>query len=189
MKNKNGHSFIIILVTIIVFASCKKHKTVNPIDQLPPETQTGANKFGCLVDGKAFLPGGAAFSGGSLQCNYQFDNGFYFILIGRYQNLRNGIGNGSVGLFTDSLKIEEGKRIPLGVRMNGNASGARRKDTSSYQAEEFDTNGNLYTGELYIKKLDTIHQIVSGTFFFDAVNSNGLKSEIRDGRFDVRYTR
>ena len=174
---------------MFVFAGCKKHKTVNPIDQLPPETQTGAKTFGCLVDGKAFLPGGAAFSGGSLQCNYQFDNGFYFILIGRYQNLRNGEGNGSVGVFTDSLKIHEGERIPLKTRINGSASAGYLRPKSSYQVEEFDTDGNLYTGELYIKKLDTIHQIVSGTFWFDAVNSNGLKTEIREGRFDVRYTR
>ncbi|MGC8751863.1 DUF6252 family protein [Hydrotalea sp.] len=55
-------------------------------------------------------------------------------------------------------------------------------------------NGNIYstnhfvTGELNIKKLDTVNQIVSGTFWFDAVNANGQKVQIREGRFDVRYT-
>ena len=189
MRIKYNTLLLLAIYTVLIFTSCKKHKTVNPVDQLPPETQTGAKTFGCLVDGKVFLPGGAAFSGGSLQCNYQFDNGFYFILIGRYQNLQTGIGNNSIGVFTDSIKIQEGSRYPLRKRINGSASADYLRETSSYQAEEFDTDGNFYTGELYIKKLDTIHQIVSGTFFFDAVNSNGLKTEIREGRFDVRYTR
>ena len=48
----------------------------------------------------------------------------------------------------------------------------------------------IYTGTLRIKKLDSINQIVSGTFQFDAFEStNNKKVEIREGRFDMRYTR
>ena len=76
-----------LLITLFTFSNCKKNKPTNPVDELPPETQTGANTFGCLVNGQVFKPGGAQLSGGSLQCNYQFvNNGFYFILIGRYRN-------------------------------------------------------------------------------------------------------
>ena len=74
-------SFLLLL--LFAFSQCKKNQT-NPIDELPPETQTGANTFGCLVDGQAFKPGGASLSGGSLQCNYQY--------------LGNGTGG---GIFSD----------------------------------------------------------------------------------------
>ena len=43
------------------------------------------------------------------------------------------------------------------------------------------------TGELKITKLDTQQRIISGTFWFDAINSDGEKVEIREGRFDMRY--
>ena len=48
---------------------------------------------------------------------------------------------------------------------------------------------SIISGELWLKKLDTINQIVSGTFWFDAINANGGKVEIRQGRFDMRYSR
>jgi hypothetical protein len=80
---------LLLLITsfILLSSSCQKEKLKNPTDELPPETQTGANTFGCLVNGQVFKPGGAQLSGGSLQCNYQFvNNSFYFVLIGRYRN-------------------------------------------------------------------------------------------------------
>lgn len=46
-----------LTVTVLTASMCKK-KPVDPIDQLPPETQTGANTFGCLVNGEVFKPGG-----------------------------------------------------------------------------------------------------------------------------------
>lgn len=44
------------------------------------------------------------------------------------------------------------------------------------------------TGELKITKLDYDNHIVSGTFWFDVKDSNGVVHEIRDGRFDVQFT-
>lgn len=187
-------SFLIIAVSLVLLSSgCRKNKPVNPIDQLPPETQTGANTFGCLVNGEAFKPGGAQLSGGSLQCNYQNlgdvpNGGYYFVLIGRYRNNSNGSGS-SVGLYTDSLRIYEGIKLNLYNRAKDKSSSSYSFYTSSIPLQSFETGGSLYTGELFIKKLDTINQIVSGTFWFDAVNANGQKVQIREGRFDVRYTR
>lgn len=59
-------------VLLLTSAKCRKDKNNNPIDQLPPETQTGANTFGCLVNGEVFKPGGAQLNGGSLNSVYQF---------------------------------------------------------------------------------------------------------------------
>lgn len=185
MKNM----LLFLLASLLLGSSCKKQRTVNPVDQLPPATQTGANTFGCLVNGQAFKPGGAQLSGGSLQCNYQLVNGgYYFVLVGRYRNNTNGSGS-IVGLYSDSLKMEEGTKQVLKSRTNNNASASYSTYTSTSAYDQFETNGTSYTGELWIKKLDTIKQIASGTFWFTAANGKGDTVKITDGRFDVHYTR
>ncbi|MGH2649337.1 MAG: hypothetical protein ACRDE8_17285, partial [Ginsengibacter sp.] len=84
MKNK----YFLLLVSLIFISltagECKKHKPGNPVDQLPPATQTGANTFGCLINGEVFLPKGPSL-GPILQCAYQYLNtsysqGFFFQL-------------------------------------------------------------------------------------------------------------
>ncbi|MFN3908228.1 MAG: DUF6252 family protein [Flavobacterium sp.] len=55
------------------------------------------------------------------------------------------------------------------------------------ETPDYVTN-NTITGQLKITKLDQVNNIISGTFWFDAVNSNGVKVEIREGRFDMQYS-
>ena len=52
---------LILLFTIPLLAlKCNNDPEPNdPIDQLPPITQTGENTFGCLVDGEVWLPKGS----------------------------------------------------------------------------------------------------------------------------------
>ncbi|MDP3667216.1 MAG: DUF6252 family protein [Sediminibacterium sp.] len=188
-------SFLIIAASFVLLSSsCRKNKPVNPIDQLPPETQTGANTFGCLVDGEVFKPGGASLTGGSLSCNYQYlgtgPSGGYFFRLAAISRNNNSGESKSIGLFTDSLKILQGgeyKFIAPRIKESAYALYGYTKD-NPITIDDYETN-NLNTGKLQIKKLDTINQIVSGTFWFDAVNANGQKVQIREGRFDVRYTR
>lgn len=179
-----------ILCFLLLSGSCKKPKTVNPIDQLPAETQTGANTFGCLVDGVAFLPGGGSLSGPNLICVYQnlisgTPAGYTFALGATDKKDPRKIT--TVGFGMDSIKMGIGIYI-LKVRNNGNGGGQ-----FGYY-DDNNPNGNLFstsefvTGELQIRKFDTINQIASGTFWFDAINAAGQKVQIRDGRFDMRYT-
>ncbi len=55
-------------------------------------------------------------------------------------------------------------------------------------------NGDIYdtddqnSGELTITRLDLNTQIISGTFFFDVIDGEGELREIREGRFDMRFT-
>ena len=179
-----------LLLGFFTFSQCKK-KSTNPIDELPPETQTGANTFGCLVDGKAFKPGGASLSGGSLQCNYQYlgnqvGGGYFFVVKGTNQS---DAGVFSVSLFIDSLQIFQGNKLTLRSRINGNASASYFKSPTNPYYEIYKTGSTNFLGEIWVKKFDTLNQIVSGTFWFDAVNNSGQKVEIREGRFDMRYTR
>jgi hypothetical protein len=165
---------IVLFVFYLFFigSSCRKHKAVDPVSQLPPETQTGANTFGCLVNGQVFKPGGAQLSGGSLQCNYQFVNGgYYFVLSGRNQTGGNPLT--SVNVYTDSLSISTDLKLNLITRKDGNASGRYFGSQTNVNLATYLTKDSQYTGELWIKKLDTINQIASGIFWFNAVNENG----------------
>lgn len=177
-----------ITAVILSGSSCKKHKPISPVDQLPPETQTGANTFGCLVNGQVFKPGGAQLIGGSLQCNYQFVNGgYYFVLIGRNKKSSNYLS--SVGIYTDSLTIHVDDKLNLKKRINGNPSADFFKAINASQYKQYETNGVEYSGELWIKHMDIATQIISGTFWFDAVDTvTGEKVEVREGRFDLHYT-
>jgi hypothetical protein len=45
-----------ILLLVMLTAACSNDSNSNPESLLPPITQTGANTFGCLIDGKLFIP-------------------------------------------------------------------------------------------------------------------------------------
>ena len=182
--------FLLLAVSLFLLsAGCKKNKPSDPIDQLPPETQTGANTFGCLVNGQVFKPGGAQLSGGSLSCNYQFLNGGYYFRLSAVK----GVGNNqsAIGLFTDSLKIEEGFTYVLDTSEKKKAYSYYSNLAAGLSQNEwfYETKRTTHKGGLLVKKFDLVNQIASGTFWFDAVNANGQKVEVREGRFDVRFTR
>ncbi|MEO9100410.1 MAG: hypothetical protein ABI267_08820 [Ginsengibacter sp.] len=190
------YKFFFILTSlffITLFASeCKKHKPSNPVDQLPPETQIGANTFGCLINGEAFLPKGPSLSP-ILQCAYQYLNtnysqGYFFQLsAGNKRNSSNVFG---IGIFSDSLAIKEGvftlnenqKRNAYGLYSRFQEQGNIVESTILY------TKSNL-SGQLIITKFDEINQIVAGTFWFNVVKSPGDTIKVTDGRFDMQFTK
>lgn len=49
---------ILILCTAFLFTACACTKNSKPIlnEPLPPATQTGANTFGCTLNGQVFVP-------------------------------------------------------------------------------------------------------------------------------------
>jgi len=57
MKNLILSFIVTICVGMLSLSSCKKEKL--GIDGLPPITQTGAQTFGCLIDGTLFKPKGS----------------------------------------------------------------------------------------------------------------------------------
>ena len=61
-------AILMILLWLPMLAACKK----NELNALPPATQVGANTFGCLVDGKAWVPSGKGlFSDKPLEGGYE----------------------------------------------------------------------------------------------------------------------
>jgi hypothetical protein len=59
----------ILTLLIIMLSSCSRNSdTIIPEVQLPPETQTGANTFGCIINNQVFYPRsgqGSLFVGGT----------------------------------------------------------------------------------------------------------------------------
>jgi hypothetical protein len=180
----------LLLGLCCLLLTCKGNKNVPPIEQLPPETQTGAMTFGCLINGEAFTPKGSVLGAPALLCAYQFirdnlDEGYFFQL-----SAHNFSIDKSVGIFTDSLEIEQGKKYELTKPFTrGKASGKYVGKGGDLDEILFQTDSQAYKGELWIKKFDNAQSIVSGTFWFDAVNEKGEKVEVREGRFDVRFSR
>lgn len=81
--------------------------------------------------------------------------------------------------YEDSLKTG---KINLTVNVSS--------DIGIYHASQYFDNSSFHwnlnsPGELVITRLDTLNNIISGTFWFDLHNSDNEKVEIRNGRFDL----
>jgi len=177
---------LILLSGSLFFSSCKKH-VVKPVDQLsllPPATQTGAGTFGCLVNGQAFIPKDRSIiEGPLLQCNYILLNGgYYFQLV--LVNSVNGLVTG-MRVGTDSLAIAQGQNYHLITSGMGNADAAY--NLTGTENRSYVTSSSV-SGILTITKLDPVNQIVSGTFYFKAINAPGDTVNVTNGRFDMPYT-
>ncbi|UKJ06177.1 DUF6252 family protein [Solitalea lacus] len=179
--------FLLFISIGLISSSCQKDKEKEKvgIDLLPPESHEGKNTFGCLVNGESYLPKGTG--GPILTCTYQYIDGFQ--LHGYYFNLgcgseKNGKNLG-IGIGTNNLEIQEGGIYQLKTNVS---------EESAYASYGIFTIGNNQifnplNGELKITKFDYKKQIVSGTFWFDAANDQGERVEVREGRFDMIFTK
>ena len=172
---------IILFITTIFLACCNKDETPTPtptpVSQLPPATQTGANTFGCLLDGEVFKPG---LTNNSYNCFYQLVDGEYYFLV-TANNTKNNITKG-IFVGTEKKTISQGQTLNLYQRISGNAWGTYFLNSNPH------TTSDLETGELKITKLDFVNNIVSGTFWYDVKDSQNVVHQIRDGRFDMQFT-
>jgi hypothetical protein len=176
----------IVLIFIILSASRCKKDPVNPIDQLPPETKTGANTFGCLIDGKVFIPKGNPLGGPIKKASYQYlNNGFYFGISGIDKSNPEDVTD--VGIRADSVILAIGTFSLTKYGAKGYLGGVGFSKIMQLSVEYY-TN-EIQSGQLVIKHFDTINQIVSGTFWFDAKNTNGQIVQVREGRFDMPFVR
>lgn len=184
---------LLLFATIAFFVSCNKDDDPTPepqiseIDKLPPATQTGANKVGCLVNGKAFLPIGSSTGSSNPYCAY-YHNAFVLVLkIVKNEGNISGNGTELVAIYTDNTILEEGMRYFLkSTESNNKAMFSIIGGMAGVPDENYNTTEN-YIGELHITKLDKEKNIISGTFWFDAVNEHVKKVEIREGRFDMVF--
>ena len=172
---KQNFFLLIFSFMVLLCNQCRKHT-----DELPPETQTGAGTLGFTIDGKVYKMNFPTAFSTYIYMNfpYPYSSG-YFLTVGVSQT------EWGVGILTDSLQVFEGQTYFL-----NNNQFSKGKASAS-----FDISGKIYyskpylSGELMITKLDSLNQIISGTFWFDAIDTlSNTTVQIRDGRFDLHYT-
>ncbi|SFE25798.1 DUF6252 family protein [Flavobacterium xueshanense] len=132
-----------------------------------------------MLDGKAFLPKGYLPTG-NLVCNYIDGKDFTVNLAQKLNNQTILIGiisnNQSLVVGQTYILKEYGANSQFGeYNIYQNIGDLRYKTTSTI------------TGELKITNHNFNKAIPSGTFWFDAINSEGGKIQVRDGRFDREY--
>ena len=177
-----------MLCTNIFAASSKKTKPDTPLtelEKLPPATQTGANIFGCLVNGVAWLPNGSKpQNGGSniqVYVDPTFQGGAFYVIGHQYNNPTSFISIGS-GNCTNSGIYD--------FTNNLNSSSYKKSILGSLACELFSSDVGTYkSGFLNISKYDLTKGIFSGTFEFKLYYSQSLCGDtvrITKGRFNVK---
>ena len=188
MKNK-----LYLFILLFSFLSCSsdddQNLTSDPVQQLPEATQVGANTAGALVNGEPITPQGGGITP-NLTAYYQLIDGEYFFGIGFFKATNNNTIISGLNIFSSELVIEQNNTYPLIINPSTSEVGAGGAHTKRILnvSQTFYYTQNGYKGELTITHLDETNRIVSGTFWFDAVNEDGEVVEVREGRFDVTYS-
>ena len=165
-------------LTILMAASCKKNKPKTELEKLPPITQTGANTFGCLLNGVAWIPkdnyGQATFK---LEADPTFQDGVFGVTAIRYY---------ASGKF-QSISIGSDSCRDRGVYLFNKSRNNVRYTDYGIPLELFNQDaGTACIGSLNITKYDLINRIFSGTFEFTIYKTGSDTIKITNGRFDKK---
>ncbi|MBS1737490.1 MAG: hypothetical protein JSS98_12905 [Bacteroidetes bacterium] len=168
---------------ILMAASCRKNKPSKPLtelEKLPPITQTGANTFGCLLNGKAWIPGGGGVFDNvfSVQYDPTFQGGRFSIKTKKIEE------NYTTYLTINADSIHNSGTYPLYKKSK---FWIFYSDIKSNECSFETINDEPIKGYLTISKFDTSMRIVSGTFSFSVSTSKCGLIEASEGRFDVKY--
>ncbi len=181
-------AILMILLWLPLAVGCKKK---NPEPQLPPATQEGKNTFGCLVNGKVWLPEGrtSTFSS-NLSILYEppsFKGGGTSIEANRY---RKGEIDQTLALGVDSVaKYGTGSYRLQCVINPPYPTGGVGNFQDHIRGCEYYCNRDgtvLLEGNCKLTKLDLANKIVSGTFAFTLAKLGCDTIKITDGRFDMK---
>ncbi len=177
---------LLALAIPILLIACKKEKPLTELEKLPPATQTGANTFGCLVNGKAWV---AQRNDCSIICDPSFK--MYY----------DGSGGGSISLL--ALMINSTNNIDQEIIISFDSSNYKQifvfDNTPHVKFAYTDYNSNSTCGDLHsidsginaignikFQKYDLTSGIISGTFEFTLTKPGCPMISITDGRFDKK---
>ena len=186
MKNNSLLLFCVAIFLCFCFAQCKKTKlpiALTELEKLPPITQTGANTFGCLVDGVAWLPNGSRpQNGGSniqVYVDPTFQGGRFSITGHQYNNYQSKLNFGS-------SNCTSGGSFDISQSANGIGYTRFLNNINTCEFSSFDA-GTFRKGIFIITRYDLANGIFSGTFDF-TIKSQACGDTIRitNGRFDVK---
>lgn len=189
MKN-----LIFLLLCIVICCSRDNDTETDNTSQLPAETQTGANTFGCLVNGKLFYPRDGSFSTagsanavtwwGSSSSTYQYDEL-------DVNNFKDGKPINNFWMHLHDIPTKgTGEYIWMDSNFKHGIDGLMQ---NYVYVKAFDYNTSTWkwytsyenSGKTIITKYGG-QPIVSGTFSGKLRSADGKETiEIIDGRFDI----
>ena len=176
---------LFLYASLLLLTQCSKCKDdpepKNPEDELPSATQTGANTFGCLVNGEAWTPKGHSgtlpnffisydptYAGGNIDIRaYRFPKSGNS---GRQSIRLGGDDVGSIGTYALAVSEARGASFNDDFR-SGTCQEYRSADRSVY-----------CRGTLTLTRLDAT--VASGTFEFVLAKPGCDTIRVTQGRFD-----
>ena len=178
---------LLLYSALLLLTQCSKCKNdpapTDPASQLPPATQTGANTFGCLLNGQPWTP-----SGNDGRANYRisYDPGYaggsLTIRVYRYpgdmQKSQDFIIGGAPISTTGVFAITPNG--PAGVSyLDSNL----QKPCNEYY---YGNTGFTSKGQIVITRLDLTQGIIAGTFSFTLHQPCCDSVKVTQGRFDKK---
>jgi len=170
---------LLLLTASLLLSQCKKDNA-DPLDKLPPATQTGANTFGCLVNGQAWTPQG---NDGTANYTVSYDRLYRdgTLVVAAYRISGGATSNQTVGINSDSLKTTGIFKLRTTGRHG--AAFINRQTSCQYYSQDAIT---YCRGTLTITRLDLTAGVISGTFAFTLYKPGCDSIRVTNGRFDKK---
>jgi hypothetical protein len=180
-------SFGFLFLFFVANPQCRK--SVPSPNILPAVTQEGKNTFGCKVNGEVWIP--------YYQCGL-------INIFSKCEELESVVTNvDTTSKLPVDVKISASRRTSSGGSFTGFIMGTRitkAVNVGSYFSITFVRDSVSYNPQypinnasnaINITKIDTVNQIISGTFNFTLYGpygpSNGDSVVVTDGRFDLTF--
>ena len=171
----------LLLAALLGLCQCKK-KDPDPVSQLPPATQTGANTFGCLVNGQPWLPSG---NNGGPNSVALYDPGINTPSGAQLNIATYRISDSRTYIRLACGPIVAQKRTFVMTLPMTEANGCYEGLDGSY------CGGSALTylkGQMVLTRIDEQIGIISGTFWFTSVRRGSPDTlKVTQGRFDYKF--
>ena len=178
-------ALLALLSAGLLLTQCGKKHDPSPLEQLPPATQTGANTFGCLLNGQAWTPNGnSGYGTGNYSVAYDptFNGGELTIGALRYTIQGRADTQQGITIYISDFQGVVGT-YSLGI--------PRQQDASFYDKH---TRCYLFIGDPYYRRgtltltrFDRQAHIASGTFEFTLYDPGCDSVKVTQGRFDKKF--
>ncbi|WP_345112208.1 hypothetical protein [Hymenobacter algoricola] len=172
-----------LYAALLLLTQCSKCKQDDPTpeEQLPPITQTGANTFGCLVNGQVWMPKG---SDGTSNFSVSYDATYAqgTLSVATYRRLGSGPNEvQTISIVSDSMRAA-GRYTIRSMGRHGVQFTDRSKGCTYYLRDQI----TYSRGVIIIKRLDLQAGIISGQFEVTLATPGCDTIRITQGRFDKK---
>ena len=184
------HTIWLLLIGVVFcFAKCEKENPIdsnnNNIPGLPPATQTGANTFGCLVNGVPWVPQGN--DGGTTNLSIDYDDGLDNGLFNVYAKRILSFPKPSTSIRFGILDSMNFKTLPIRLEISKTSKGYINYsiiDSCFLNPYESSTKAS---GEIIVTQHNKSKRFISGTFEATLIKEICDTIKITKGRFDLKF--